>query len=74
MEQIIPPVGAISSVPYTYINSRLIQAITRGAVRHLHSRTSGTVGSLILDTLSLQYSFCFILDKTSSIVLNKSFL
>ena len=36
MEQIIPPVGAIGCVPYTYINSRLIQVITRGAVRNLH--------------------------------------
>jgi len=44
MEQIIPPVGAIGCVPCTYINSRLIQAVTCGAVCHLHHVPSGTGG------------------------------
>jgi len=56
MEQIIPPVGAIGSVPYTYTNSRLIEAITHGAVRHLHNKPSGTVGSLIPDRIHLRFT------------------
>jgi hypothetical protein len=73
VEQIIPPFGAIGCVPYTYINSRLIEAITRGAVRHLHNIPLGTVGSLIQDTPSLHYSL-LILDKTTFIMPNKSFV